>query len=153
MTNSETDLPPIIAIDPGREKCGLAVVTRGGEVIVREIIQLNDLTMRISHYLGRYGVRNIVLGDRTGSRNVRELIRSAGISNDVAFVDEDRSSEIARKRYLMEHPGKGIARLLPIGLRTPDEPIDDYVAVILAERYLAGWGSTRRKNGKLKVES
>lgn len=146
MTN-DTELPPIIAIDPGREKCGLAVVTRSGEVITREIILLNDLIIRISYHLGRYGVRNIVLGDRTGSRNVRELIRSAGITNDVAFVDEDRSSEIARKRYLMEHPGKGIARLLPIGLRTPDEPIDDYVAVILAERYLAGWGSTRRRKG------
>jgi hypothetical protein len=145
MINGDNDLPPIIAIDPGREKCGLAVVTRSGEVIVREIILLNDITRRISYYLGRYGVRNIVLGDRTGSRNVRELIRSAGISNDVAFVDEDHSSEIARKRWLMEHPGKGLARLLPIGLRTPDEPIDDYVAVILAERYLAGWGSTRRR--------
>ncbi|MEI6518658.1 MAG: pre-16S rRNA-processing nuclease YqgF [bacterium] len=145
MKNAEGDLPPIIAIDPGREKCGLAVVTRDGEVIVREIIPVNDITKRISYYLGRYGVRNIVLGDRTGSRNIRELIRSAGISNDVAFVDEDHSSEIARKRWLIEHPGKGLARLLPIGMRTPDEPIDDYVAVILAERYLAGWGSTRRR--------
>ncbi len=145
MINGDAELPPIISIDPGREKCGLAVVTRSGVVIVREIIKLDDLTKRISHYLGRYGVRSIVLGDRTGSRKVRELIRSAGITSDVAFVDEDHSSEIARKRYLMEHPGKGFARLLPIGLRTPDEPIDDYVAVILAERYLAGWGSTRRK--------
>ncbi len=147
MINNDTELPPIIAIDPGREKCGLAVVSRTGTVIIREIIPLNDLIMRISHFLGRYGVRNIVLGDRTGSRNVRELIRSAGITNDVSFVDEDHSSEIARRRYLTEHPGKGFARLLPIGMRTPDVPIDDYVAVILAERYLAGWGSTRRKKG------
>ena len=35
-----------------------------------------------------------------------------------------------------EHRPKGIARLIPKGMRTPPEPIDDYAAVILAERYL-----------------
>jgi hypothetical protein len=53
----------------------------------------------------------------------------------VVQVEEDRSSMEARARYLHDHPGRGLARLLPLGLRTPDGPYDDYVAEILAARY------------------
>ncbi|HKM17981.1 MAG TPA: pre-16S rRNA-processing nuclease YqgF, partial [Limnochordia bacterium] len=36
------------------------------------------------------------------------------------------------------HPPRGWRRLLPVSLQTPPVPIDDYVAVILAQRYLDG---------------
>jgi hypothetical protein len=51
-------------------------------------------------------------------------------------VDEHLSSVEARSRYLDDHKPRGIARLIPKGMRTPPEPIDDYAAVVLAERYL-----------------
>lgn len=135
--------PPLLAIDPGREKCGVAVVTYAREVLAREIIALDALHMRVAHYIGRYGIVIIVVGDRTGAREVRELLRRGGFQQEVAFVDEDRSSEMGRQRYLTDHPGKGWRRLLPRGLRSPDRPFDDYVAVILAERYLDGKSSIR----------
>jgi RNase H-fold protein (predicted Holliday junction resolvase) len=136
---------PLLAIDPGREKCGLAVVTPERKVLVKEIIDLAEVHLRIAHYIGRFGVVLIVLGDRTGAREVRDLLRRGGFHQEVAFVDEHRSSELGRERYLRDHPGRGWERLLPIGLRTPDHPYDDYVAVILAERFLDGRASTRMR--------
>lgn len=145
-----TDHPPLLAVDPGREKCGLAVVTYGREVLQREIIPTKDLPLRVAYLVGRYGVEIIVMGDRTGARDMRDALRRAGLQLEIAFVDEDRSSEMGRRRYLLDHPGHGLHRFVPIGLRTPKRPYDDYVAVILAERYLDGSRSTRIRRSRAR---
>ena len=136
---------PLLAVDPGREKCGLAVVTRTAEVLAQEIVSVAELPLRVARFIGRYGIEVIVLGDRTGARDVRQRLRQAGLLLEITLVDEHRSSELGRRRYLQVNRGKGWQRFLPIGLREPDRPYDDYVAVILAERYLAGTRSTRRR--------
>ena len=140
MTHAQ---PPLLAVDPGREKCGIAIVTYTRDVLEQGIIPLDALTSRVAYCVGRYGIQLIVLGDRTGAKDARRIIRQAGMSTEIAFVDEHHSSELGRRRYLLAHPGRGWQRLLPLGLRTPDRPYDDYVAVILAERYLDGLRSTR----------
>lgn len=134
---------PLLAIDPGREKCGIAVVTVAREVLERGIVETAELPLRIARFVGRYGIETIVLGDRTGARAVRDMLRQAGFSMEIIFVDEHRSSELGRRRYLLANPGRGWERLLPIGLRTPAHPYDDFVAIILAERYFDGNRSTR----------
>jgi RNase H-fold protein (predicted Holliday junction resolvase) len=144
--------PPLLAVDPGLEKCGVAVVTYRREVLEREIIATSALPLRVAYHVGRYGIALIVMGDRTGARQVRDSLRLAGFQLEIIFVNEHRSSELGRQRYLQEHPGVGLARLLPIGLRSPNQPFDDYVAIILAERFLDGSRSTRirRVRGRKK---
>jgi RNase H-fold protein (predicted Holliday junction resolvase) len=137
------DLSPLLAVDPGREKCGVAVVTPQRDTLAQEIIDLPTLPLRIAHFIGRFGVNLIVLGDRTGARTVREMLVRAHLGLEIVFVDEHRSSELGRQRYLQAHPPRGWQRLLPLGLRAPDGPYDDFVAIILAERYLDGQRSTR----------
>jgi RNase H-fold protein (predicted Holliday junction resolvase) len=75
----------------------------------------------------------IVLGDRTHSKEVRAILKLFNVPIEV--VDENRSSMEGRYRYLKENT-VGFAKLLPIGLRAPKHPFDDYVAVVLAERFL-----------------
>lgn len=139
---------PLLAIDPGREKCGVAVVTYHREVLEQEIISTPDLPLRVAYHVGRYGINLIVMGDRTGAREVRDALRQAGYQMEIAFVDEDHSSELGRRRFLLVNAGAGLQRFLPIGLRTPDRPYDDYVAIILAERYLDGSRSTRLRRSR-----
>jgi RNase H-fold protein (predicted Holliday junction resolvase) len=146
MDDARTERPPLLAIDPGKEKCGVAVVDYRRHVLEREIVDTRSLPLRVAHYVGRYGIETIVLGDRTGARGVRDILRRAGFQLEIAFVDEHRSSELGRRRYLERIPGKGWKRLLPIGLRVPDRPYDDFVAVILAERYLDGARSSRLRH-------
>ena len=72
------------------------------------------------------------------ARAFREQLEASGVGMEVTLVDEHRSTEEARRRYFVDNPPSGWRRLMPRGLLTPPVPYDDYVAIILAERYLAG---------------
>jgi hypothetical protein len=51
-------------------------------------------------------------------------------------ISEDNSSREGRRRFL-ETNRQGWRRLVPLGLQSPWRPYDDYVAVVLGERFLA----------------
>ena len=137
----------IVSVDPGREKCGVAVVTSDMELILKEIVSRDEAVHRVLELAQRHGAHKVILGDRTGSREFASEIKeatkslSASIGNqqgpnlEVIFVDEHKSSMEGRRRYLLDHPLRGLGKLVPISLRTPGEPFDDYVAVVLAERF------------------
>jgi len=136
---------PIISIDPGRTKCGIAVVNCNKIVVERDIIHTEGLNGVVSYLVGKYGSNTVILGDRTYSKKIYSMLKNSGLRLDIIFVDEDKSSEQGRRRYLMDNKPKGLGILLPMGLRSPDKPYDDYVAIILAERYFDGIRSTRRR--------
>jgi RNase H-fold protein (predicted Holliday junction resolvase) len=122
-----------LAVDPGKRKCGLAVVTVNKAVLVKTVAATEAVAPAIGNLVSTYRVNTIVVGDRTHSRAVQEICLKLGIP--VTMVDEHLSSVKGRRRYLQEHT-IGLNRLIPLGLRVPKDPFDDYVAVILAERYL-----------------
>ncbi len=123
----------VLAVDPGREKCGLAVV-EPGRVLHREVCGRVRLRERVRELAGRFPVEVLLVGDATGSQEViRELV---DLGQPVRVVPESGTTLEARHRYFREKPARGLVRLLPPGLRVPPEPYDDYVAVLLAERFL-----------------
>jgi len=83
--------------------------------------------------MDKYRISTFVVGDRTNSKIIVNTLKSFGLP--VEMVDENNSSFEGRRRYLKDH-SRGLLRLIPVGLRTPREAYDDYVAVILAERFL-----------------
>jgi len=128
----------VLAVDPGRDKCGIAVVRADGEALAQEIIPVVELGARAQALRRSYEIAVIVIGDRTGSDTALEALESALPEIETVTVDEHRSSEEARRLYFRHHPPRGWRRLLPLTLQTPPRPCDDYVAVILARRYLRG---------------
>ncbi len=106
-------------------------------MIRKQIIAAAQLVETVQALVMEYPEAEIVLGDRTFSRQFFNQLQ--GLGKKIYFVDEDRSSLEGRYRYLKEN-SKGLAKLLPIGLRVPKQPFDDYVAVILAERFLKAKG-------------
>ena len=78
-------------------------------------------------------------------KNVPVRILNADIITDNAktleVVDEYYTTQLARKEYWQARPPKGWRRLLPVSMQVPPEPVDDFVAVLLAQRYL----NSRRK--------
>ena len=128
----------ILAVDPGRDKCGVAVVTFAGEVLAQEVVPADALAARAGELAGRYGVSVIVVGDRTGADAALGALESALPEIETAAVNEHRSTEDARRLYFHDHPPRGWRRLIPVGMQSPPRPYDDYVAVILARRYLRG---------------
>lgn len=131
--------PLVIGVDPGRSKCGLAVLSPDGQVLERAILSVSDTCARVIQVCTeRHAV--VVVGRGTGSDAVVERLQQAGCTPEL--VDEAGTSALARRRYLLEHPERGWRKWIPLGLRYPREPYDDYVALILAERHLRVVGST-----------
>ena len=126
----------VVAIDPGRDKCGLAAVAADGTVLARAIVPTPEIGPAAAALAAEHRAAAIVLGERTGSREVRAAVEAAAPDLPIHEVDEHMTTLLARKRYWRESPPRGLWRLLPEGLRVPPEPIDDWAAVILAERYL-----------------
>jgi hypothetical protein len=133
----------VLAVDPGRSKCGVAVCSIRG-VLARSIITLHALPALIMDWQRRFDVTEIVVGNRTGARDA--LAAASTVATvPVLPVEEAGTTLAARTRYFVEHPPKGWRRLLPRSLQTPPEPYDDYVAVLLAEAALARQESTPKR--------
>jgi RNase H-fold protein (predicted Holliday junction resolvase) len=128
----------VLAIDPGSAKCGVAIVTASGPTTRhRSVVPTPELISTIRDLVAQYPeIDAIVMGNGTGSKSLARNVREAVPGIGVELVDEVSTSRMARERYCSEHPAKGWQKLLPVGMRVPDVPIDDYVAVILAERRL-----------------
>lgn len=129
--------PVVLAIDPGRAKCGVAVVARDGTVLHRAVIASECLSATASELVERYSPVRCVLGDGTGCRLAEGSLATAIPGVPICCVDESRTSEEARDRCLRATPARGLQRLIPRGLRAPASPYDDVVATILAERWWA----------------
>ena len=128
----------IIAIDPGREKCGIAVVHKPKGVLTQQVINTGQLNSLIQKLSADYNTSTVVIGDRTSSKEARsnlEQLRIDGQPLTIFLVDEHRSTDQARLRYWQANPPQGLKRLIPVTMQVPPKPVDDYVAVILAERY------------------
>lgn len=126
----------ILSIDPGREKCGVAVVGKEDGVLWKGVVGTAGLAPLVIDLAAVHDIQTIVVGDRTSHNAAVDAITSLETQSlTIVPVDEHHSSEEARTRYWREHPPAGLWRLVPLGLRVPPVPVDDYVAVILAERY------------------
>ena len=128
----------VVAIDPGREKCGIAVVHKEQGVIYKTIITTAELISVVTKLATTYKLTTAVIGDRTTSHTAQATLTGIEVDGQkvtIIPVNEHRSTDEARKRYWLEHPPTGLKRLLPTTMQVPPGPVDDYVAVILAERY------------------
>lgn len=134
----------LLAIDPGRAKCGLAVV-RGPDTVrdapvclERRVVETGRLTLAVGEILRRRpGISCILLGNATHSATLRKAILDVFPQMPLELVDEFNTSARARARYVQENPAPGWRRLLPSTMRSPEVPYDDYAALLLAEDYFS----------------
>ena len=134
----------LLAIDPGRAKCGLAVV-RGpihpGDApacLERQVVATERLTIAVGEILKRRPeIERLLLGNATHSATLRRALAETFPSIPLELVEEHGTSARARVRFVQENPAPGWRRLLPQGLRSPEAPYDDYAALLLAEDYFS----------------
>ncbi len=126
----------VAALDPGRDKCGLAVLDDHGVILYQEVIATADLETALRQVESRFRPDVLIEGNGTTSSTARERMRRAVPGLCIRVVDEYRTTELAKGEYWKAHPPKGWRRLLPVSMQVPPEPVDDFVAVILARRYL-----------------
>jgi RNase H-fold protein (predicted Holliday junction resolvase) len=127
----------ILGIDPGTRKCGYAVIeTIGGVPLELGIVPTETLGDRVRELVARFAPSRIALGGGTHARVVEPMIAGHGIA--IEIVDERETTLLARRRYFSMHPPRGWRRFVPRGMLLPPRPIDDFAALLIAERLLAG---------------
>jgi RNase H-fold protein (predicted Holliday junction resolvase) len=129
--------PMILGFDPGRQKCGLAVMGLDRRLYYHEVVPATEAIATIQSLQQQYPISFLVIGDQTSTNEWRQDI-TAGLAEPLRIVpvDERYSTLEARDRYWQMYPPQGLAKLIPQGVRTLPRPIDDIVAILLIERYL-----------------
>ncbi|NEQ64947.1 MAG: pre-16S rRNA-processing nuclease YqgF [Symploca sp. SIO2D2] len=127
----------ILGFDPGRDKCGLAVIGQEQQLLYHQVVPSPQAIATIKELSQKFPLETIVMGNGTTAKNwQQEISRNIGGSLSIALVDERYSTLEARDRYWQMYPPQGLQRLIPQGMRQPPRPVDDLVAIILVERYL-----------------
>ncbi len=132
----------VLAIDPGTAKCGVALVTRTEveqiELVWRKIVEPSHLHAALDEAKSVRPFELVIVGGGTNSGQIVAKIRDEFAGIAILVVDEKDTTLQARERYWVKTRRHGWRRLLPATLQVPPEPVDDYVALILAERVLMG---------------
>lgn len=124
-----------LALDPGREKVGVAVLTRDGSTVFRGVFPLGRLEEVLKELKEQYMFSEVVLGGSTGSDAVLPALERMGFQ--IYRVDERGSSEEARKLYLEEHCVRGWRKVLAfLGFLLSSRSLDDWQAVVIGRRFL-----------------
>jgi RNase H-fold protein (predicted Holliday junction resolvase) len=126
----------ILAIDPGKDKCGLAVLDPQGRVATKAVLARADLVEQLPEYLRKFTIPTLVIGQGHFGQELARELEQLKLSAHLVFVSEKFSTLEARKLYWQENKPRGLLRLVPTSLRLPPVPIDDHAAVILGQRYL-----------------
>jgi RNase H-fold protein (predicted Holliday junction resolvase) len=118
----------IIAIDPGRYKCGIAIVKKSIDsncsckklidcldVIFKEVIETNVLADEIKLLSANYSPDLIIVGNGTASADIIQKITELNIS-PIKEICEKSSTLQARALYFKDNPCKGLKKLIPLSL-------------------------------------
>jgi RNase H-fold protein (predicted Holliday junction resolvase) len=127
----------VLGLDPGTRKCGFAVIeAEGGPPRSMGILPIGELAERLRAVLAATPAGLAAIGRGTNAAAVAAVVRELGLPFEL--VDERETTLRARARFFLDHPPRGWKRLIPAGMLLPDRPIDDYAALLIAERFLKG---------------
>ena len=126
----------LMAIDPGRDKCGMIIIGNMEEIHFQQVIETIKLQETVKFLVEKFGIEEIIIGNGTTSRDAQKIITET-LQIEIEVVDERNTTEEARKLYWKKNPPKGWRRFLPTSMQVPPVPVDDLVAEILAKRFLA----------------
>ena len=134
---SAVDQPLILGFDPGRQKCGIALMGLDRKIHYHQVIAADSVIATIDALRQSFPISQLVMGDQTTAQAWKQkLTQDLPQPLRIVTVDERYSSLEARDRYWQMYPPQGLDRLIPLGMRGTRRQIDDIVAIILIERYL-----------------
>ncbi len=127
---------PVLAVDPGSAKCGIAVLDTDAQILHLDIVPTAMIGETVNVVAEVHKAAHILLGTGTCSEAVLDQILLFSLSADVTPVPEANTTLLARKLYWQHNPPGCLMALVPTGMRIPPRPVDDYAAVAIARRFL-----------------
>jgi RNase H-fold protein (predicted Holliday junction resolvase) len=125
-----------LGFDPGRDKCGVAVVGLDRSLQSHQVVAAAQALATVQQICQDLLIYRVVMGNGTTAKRWQTELQAV-ISVEITLVDERNSTLEARDRYWQMYPPQGWRKLVPKSIRRIDRPVDDIVAIILVERYLA----------------
>ena len=122
----------VVAVDPGRSKCGLVLVDVNQSLVVEGGVRLaSDVEALLSSWCtDSAGVDRILLGDGTSSAEWLNRLQTLA---SVQLVDETGTTLRARDRYWQLWPPQGWRNWIPRGLLIPPGELDALAALVMLE--------------------
>lgn len=129
----------IIAIDPGRDKCGLAVVDLQGDALELALVTRANLAECLARLLDKWQTKatdiSLIIGNGTQHKQVRQELEAYNPDWKITEVEEYGTTLAARELYWLKNKPSWWQRLIPANWRdTP--PLDAYAAWAIAKLHI-----------------
>ena len=124
----------LIAIDPGKYKCGLVLAHINEQKVHQAIILKSEF---LEHYLRTLNnvenISKIIIGNGTTSREIREKLNF--FKKQIITFDEKNTTYRAKERYFELFPISGWKFIIPREVFILDKNLDAISALIILEDY------------------
>jgi len=124
----------VIAIDPGKSKCGLVLAEISEKKVYKAIILKSEL---LENYLRNIiiaeDIEQIIIGNGTTSREIREKLHF--FKKEIITFEEKNTTYRAKARYFELFPISGLKFLMPREVFIINKNLDAISALIILEDY------------------
>ena len=127
-------MPRLIAIDPGKSKCGLVLAEISEKKVYKAIILKSELLENyVRNLIAAENISQIIIGNGTTSREVREKLYS--FKKEIITFEEKNTTYRAKARYFELFPISGLKFLIPREVFILNKNLDAISALIILEDY------------------
>ena len=127
-------MPRLIAIDPGKSKCGLVLAEISEKKVYEAIILKSELIENhVRNLIASEDVSKIIIGNGTTSRQIREKLYF--LKKKIIAFEEKNTTYRAKLRYFELFPISGLKFLMPREVFILNKNLDAISALIILEDY------------------
>ena len=127
-------MPKIIAIDPGKSKCGIVLAEISEKKVYKAIIVKSELLENcIRNLINTEVISQIIIGNGTTSREIREKLYF--LKKEIITFEEKNTTYRAKARYFELFPISGLKFLIPREVFILNKNLDAISALIILEDY------------------
>ena len=130
-----SDGPYILAVDPGRDKIGLAILDLSGNEVEKRVIPAGEFDEVLDELENRFDLSMLAVGDGTESDEVLGKASARNFPRIISVPEKGTTLE-ARELAWKEHPPGGLWRILPRLFWPTPRDLDAWAAVVIGRRAL-----------------
>ena len=124
----------VIAIDPGKSKCGLVIAEISEKKVYKAIILKSELLENyLRNLITAEDIEQIIIGNGTTSREIREKLHF--FKKEIITFEEKNTTYRAKARYFELFPISGLKFLIPREIFILNKNLDAISALIILEDY------------------
>jgi len=127
-------MPRVIAIDPGRSKCGLVLAEINEKKVYQAIILKSELLQNyVRNLTSAENISQIIIGNGTYGRQIKEKLYF--LKKEIIFFEEKNTTYRAKARYFELFPISGLKFFMPREIFILNKNLDALSALIILEDY------------------